>query len=400
LFNHTVIFSSTSTTSTVVTLLLTEGLDRSSIDVETRSLQCCVIIFSEVQSLFFVVNMMKNKTTMTGIMMSWWLAIGLVVPAYFSYGAGSTVFPFRQSNVSTTTTADDQTLHGIVDWMKNERQALDEEFWKNQNDESYLNGDIQSDTGNAGKQHSKGYRRKLQTSTGCATTRTQIVTLVSGGVKRITVCASRTTFGGAARRRNLKESDEDNHHRELTRRSRRGINLSNRNVTFVCVLRNREMCILDGQGRSQFFYGTNTRVTLNGFVLFNGYSDDKVMGGAALSFIDSNVHLYKSTVSHNKGKMGGAIAMSNSSLTTCDVQFQDNVGKVGGAIYGINSDLRTFPRSSTQMLRNRATDDGGAIYMIGGEVSLENSFMSNNTASNSVSICIVLLFLKVTNRSR
>jgi hypothetical protein len=346
--------------------------------------------------------MMKIKTAMTGIMMSCWLVIGLLVLAYFSFVAGSTVLPFRQSNFSTTIASayqydndssptqrldvnneensivlvNDQTLHGIVDWMKNERQALDEEFWKSQN-------------------NSKGYRRKLQTSTGCATTKTQIVTSISGGVRRITVCATRTTMGGAARRRNLKESDNGNHHREL---SGGGINLSNRKITFVCVLKRNQRCILDAEGNSRLFYGTNTQLRMTGFVLFNASSDDKDMGGSALSFFGSSkIELYKTTVSHNNAQLGGAIMLSNSSLRTGEVQFQDNVGKVGGALYIINSNLRTAKRGWTQMLRNHAVDDGGAIYMIGGLVLWQNIFMSSNTASNSVSICIMLLFLVFTD---
>jgi hypothetical protein len=354
------------------------------------------------------------------MMMRWGLAKGLVqvlVPAYFSLVAGSTVVPLQQASVLTTGATEyrldtespnqlldannnenskalvnDQTLHGIVDWMINERQALDEEFWKNQNDEPYyLNGDVPSDNGNAGNQHSKGYERKLQASKECVKTKTQIISRVNEGVKKIGVCASKTAMGGAARRRSLKESDNGSHHREL---SGGGINLSNRNITFVCILKNG-LCTLDGQGNSRLFYGANTQLTMIGFELFNASSDDNVMGGAALSFFgSSNIDLYKTKLSHNNAQMGGAIMISNSTLSTRNVRYEDNVGKVGGAVYGINSNMNTFPKSRTRMLRNHAVDDGGAIYMIGGEVSLHFTLMSNNTALNSVSTCIALLLLK------
>jgi hypothetical protein len=104
-------------------------------------------------------------------------------------------------------------------------------------------------------------------------------------------------------------------------------------------------------------------------------------------------------LSNNQAPIGGAIMISNSTLTTRNVQYQDNVGEIGGAIYGINSNVFNVPRSRTTMQRNHAVDDGGAIYMIGGQLSLRNTLMSNNTAWNSVRLCIVVLVHEFTDSS-
>jgi hypothetical protein len=378
---------------------------------------------------------------MTGIILNWWLVIGLIPACDLLHASGikltdsetstsiwtipryheqvplphnketsivsttsTTVHqldnelspsqPFvRNNNENARVTINDQTLHGIVDWMKKERQILDEEFWNNQNDEpNYDDEDIQSGTVHVNGKYSKGYRRKLQATRACVQTRAQITTQVSKGVRRIAVCASKTAMGGAARRRNLKESSESNHHRELAFSSGGGINLSNRNITFVCILKNKP-CTLDGQGNSRLFYGANTKLRMIGFVLSNASSADKVMGGGALSFFgSSNIELYKTTLSNNNAPMGGAIMLSNSTLTTRNVQYQDNAGEVGGAIYGVNSNVHPLPKSKTTMQRNHAVDDGGAIYMIGGQVSLRNVVLSNNSAWNSVSMYICFAF--------
>jgi predicted outer membrane repeat protein len=197
--------------------------------------------------------------------------------------------------------------------------------------------------------------RHLQASTICVKTKLQIITRIRGGVRRIAVCASRTTMGGAARR--------ERNRRRLSTMS--GINLSHLDITIVCELEDpTQRCILDGEGESRIFYGFNTTLTLIGFIFTNATAGTSI--GGALSFHgDSIITIENSAFIENDAAYGGAIAVTNSTLL--------------------------FPNSSSvEFDHNFATNSGGAIYMDYGTADLVGVMLSANSAIENVSYVMML----------
>jgi predicted outer membrane repeat protein len=207
------------------------------------------------------------------------------------------------------------------------------------------------------QEQNKDYRY-LQASIRCVASKAQLKTAVgrSRAGSTVRVCGERIKLGSAVRR-------ERNRRHLSTLLS--GINLSHLNIIIVCELEDpTQRCILDGEGESRIFFGFNTTLTLIGFILTNATAGSSI--GGALSFHgDSIITIENSDFIGNDAAYGGAIAVTNSTLS--------------------------FPLASSVVFNhNFASNSGGAIYMDYGTADLEGVMLSANSAIENVSYVMML----------
>jgi hypothetical protein len=163
--------------------------------------------------------------------------------------------------------------------------------------------------------------RKIQTTTKCVKTQAELKAAVAkaGSLSRtkIKLCASRIRLGTTARR--LDDGVQDR---------TRGIDLSNKNIIFICRNRNHR-CKLDGVGRTRIFYGTNATVAFHNIKFNNGYNDGA--GGALKMMNGSVVELTNCSFFNNTATSRSAISVNNSDLVINGVRSSVSQNKGNGA---------------------------------------------------------------------
>ncbi len=110
-----------------------------------------------------------------------------------------------------------------------------------------------------------------------------------------------------------------------------------------------------------------------------GLTIDAKSLGRAMSIADSEVELLglRFVNAHSSGN-GGAIYLTNSTLTVDRSVFESNDAAYGGAVYGYNS---TITLDNSRVSGNRATSYGGGIWLQGTcALTLTNTVVTDNSA--------------------
>lgn len=172
--------------------------------------------------------------------------------------------------------------------------------------------------------------RRIQASGKCVRTATELKTAVSKGSTKINVCTSRIKLGSAVRR-----LDHSVPSLLLQKRRTRGIDLSNKNIVFVCRNPMGRRCQLDGEGQTRIFYGNNATVTFLNIEFNNGYNTQA--GGALNMNKGSMVRLTNCSFSNNTATTGSAISVNNSNLVIDGIRSAIIDNKGNGAPISIHS---------------------------------------------------------------
>jgi hypothetical protein len=118
------------------------------------------------------------------------------------------------------------------------------------------------------------------------------------------------------------------------------MNISNKNIVINCQLKNNKRCMIDGQGLSRIFYGSNVAVTFRNIIFSNGYSS---ISGGALYLSKSFVNLFNCSFMNNSAASGGAIMIKKSTfyMTGTESSFINNTGNRPGLV-GYSSDFYLY----------------------------------------------------------
>lgn len=307
--------------------------------------------------------------------------------------------------LSTATPTLESFHHNIWDYirmMKEEQQYLDDKWEQNLN-RINNNKKKKSNRNATTTTFQEDERHRLLGKT-CVSSTSQLAKAVkSSKSSTIIICSSRLTLG-SNRRRILIDG------KYIPRRNRGGINMSHRNIKLRCRLPNRtQRCILDGEGITRIFYGTNTTLSIRGFNFTNALAWNSY--GASLSFHDNSViTISDSSFIDNEARYGGAITVTNSTLildaTEADITLEGNKALYAGGIFSYTSTIvattsdfnftttvnttTTTRRTRTRRLgnaysilldNNTASVDGGAIYVSNGNAALSGITMTSNSAT-------------------
>lgn len=156
-----------------------------------------------------------------------------------------------------------------------------------------------------------------------------------------------------------------------------GIDLSNRRIDLRCKAPTQfypYTCILDGQSKTRFFYGSNVNLIVKSVDFVSAKPPNKdTLNGGALSFWNQSVVLLDAPCSlyNNKSPLnGGAIYMKDSVLT----------------LNGSAKDDFTFAHE-VFFSGNKATKKGGAMALYNSKLVVKNGVMfAWNSASHSGAI--------------
>ena len=98
------------------------------------------------------------------------------------------------------------------------------------------------------------------------------------------------------------------------------------------------------------------------------------------------LHLNDLTLKNGFDSQGGAIYARNGSVSISNSTLSSNIASnEGGAIYAYGGSVSISISNST-LSSNIASNDGGAIYAFSGSVSISNSTLSNNSANSGGAI--------------
>ena len=91
---------------------------------------------------------------------------------------------------------------------------------------------------------------------------------------------------------------------------------------------------------------------------------------------NSKAHVTNSTLTGNQGDRAGGIYLYGGEIQLIGSNLTGNQGQNGGALaLRFNSNVTT---EGCQFLENIATDEGGAVYVNGGEYQDSNSVFTDN----------------------
>jgi hypothetical protein len=91
------------------------------------------------------------------------------------------------------------------------------------------------------------------------------------------------------------------------------IDLSNKNIVIKCN-KGPKRCLIDGQGMSRLFYGTNTTVTFRNIIFANGNAASR-SGGALSIEGNSVVNIVNCALINNSAISAGAVSFNRSIVT-------------------------------------------------------------------------------------
>jgi hypothetical protein len=197
-------------------------------------------------------------------------------------------------------------------------------------------------------------RRKLATSK-CVKTASQLKSQTQKSSK-VTVCTERVRLGSTARR--LQQQG-----RLLQSNISNGIDISNKNLIVTCRLRRQRQCILDAEGLTRIFHGSNTTVEFRNLKFANGYHPNS--GGALQLEGGSKATMTNCTFVNNTAPAG-------STLSVHDTELILNGG--GGK------------NNRTALITSKG--NGAPIEMFSSKASLKNVYFAANKLSQYVSYII------------
>jgi predicted outer membrane repeat protein len=113
------------------------------------------------------------------------------------------------------------------------------------------------------------------------------------------------------------------------------------------------------KGRRGFDVAPGTKLTLEKVTLTGGVGVDE--GGAAIRANEANVTLREVVVQGNGADNdGGALLVTGGSLTVEKSEFRENFGQSGGALFAVDSAVRI---TGSTFAGNGASQDGGAAFL-------------------------------------
>ncbi len=142
------------------------------------------------------------------------------------------------------------------------------------------------------------------------------------------------------------------------------------------------MSVIDGEALRQGLQSTNAAVTIDHFVLRNGYS----AAGGGIRVVGGSFTLSGSAMMNNRGTNGPGGIEADADLTVLDSSIVGNVGTFGGAIRTL--DYHNFFMQNSTISGNSASgNQGGAIlfyFSMGGSptATILSSTIANNSAGS------------------
>ncbi len=131
-------------------------------------------------------------------------------------------------------------------------------------------------------------------------------------------------------------------------------------------------------GDSIFVISDGSRATLNNLTI-QGVSDAALLGGA-INVTDSTLTLNNTALLGGMVAMGGALYADGSTVTMNGGSIVGGSATQGGGVYAENS---TVKLTDVLVSGNSSTAAGGGIYLAGGSLSATGSVFVNNTAGTS-----------------
>ena len=140
-----------------------------------------------------------------------------------------------------------------------------------------------------------------------------------------------------------------------------------------------EPVTLEGDGNQLFFIDIGSELTLRNIILTNG-GNSAEDGGAVEAMYGTNLTVDNCTFSDNRAENGGAIYTLGGVVSIKDTVFDNNFALVGGAIdvIGHYDEIVTIDNCT---FTNNFGFYGGAIYNGGGNIEIDRSFFYNNVAN-------------------
>ena len=124
--------------------------------------------------------------------------------------------------------------------------------------------------------------------------------------------------------------------------------------------------------------GAISTLMYNVIVTDDYYSYNHATAGGAMAHQQGIISISRTTFTNNNANSGGAINTKNCSLSITYSHFTNNTGTAGGALYCTDTSLIMFNCNYT----NNEANDGGAIDMDGGTsaIACSNSYFVSNVA--------------------
>jgi len=139
--------------------------------------------------------------------------------------------------------------------------------------------------------------------------------------------------------------------------------------------------IIDGQNDVRCVFIKSEGVTLDGFVIINGFED---MGGGVLTSASNNFTISNCIFQNNNANLGGGFFSETARGDVINCSFIDNTAEeIGGDAYILDSSLNiTNCLFSKNDALNAYRPGGGGIFNSSSDSKITNSTFSGNTARN------------------
>ncbi len=141
-----------------------------------------------------------------------------------------------------------------------------------------------------------------------------------------------------------------------------------------------------GRGGAAYLQGTTSDSRFEGVTFDQNIATGS--GGGAVLFLGRELFIDSLIATSNEvtGGAGGVLSVPGTShskqVEIVNTLFKDNMGQDGGAIsFAGSSDMLDIRHSS--FVSNVATDDGGALYLTGGDLDVTNDTFSGNQATDA-----------------
>ncbi len=122
----------------------------------------------------------------------------------------------------------------------------------------------------------------------------------------------------------------------------------------------------------------DSTLTLNDVTIKQNYSSS----GGTINSVSSSVTINGGTISNNRAENGGAIYATDSNLLIDGTQISNNIAGSGSAIYYVGDEEYTLNITNATISDNQA-DSQGTIYNDGGVLVVQDTTISNNTATGN-----------------
>ena len=138
----------------------------------------------------------------------------------------------------------------------------------------------------------------------------------------------------------------------------------------------------DQYGGAIYSKGSSYSVYLNNCSFYNNFAR---YGGAIYSS-SSTIKITNSKFFNNSAGIGGAIYAYGNNLEITNCEFMDNDASMGGALTLLNANSKI---NNLTGINNTASNDGGVIYQMYGNLTVSKSTFLSNHARNGAGISVV-----------